>query len=208
MLDFLDNGESSEVQYLFAHGAGASMDSPFMERVAAGIASSGIAVARFEFTYMAARREGKRKAPDRQPLLLDCWREAIEKRRDGRRLFIGGKSMGGRMASLIADEVKADGLICFGYPFHPPGKPDSLRVAHLVAITTPTLIIQGVRDALGTREDIGGYQLSPAISLTFIPDGDHSLKPRKASGRTEAANLAEAVEAAASFIWKQTRAAV
>ena len=170
------------------------MDSPFMNRVAEGIAGKGIEVVRFEFPYMAARRQSRRRPPDRQPLLLDTWRQLVEQRRDQRRLFIGGKSMGGRMATLIADELPVDGVVCFGYPFHPPGKPDSLRVAHLGAMKTPTLIIQGTRDSLGRRDEVSHYELSPQIELLWIEDGDHSLKPRKSSGRTEGESLDDAVK--------------
>ncbi|HVT01829.1 MAG TPA: alpha/beta family hydrolase [Thermoanaerobaculia bacterium] len=203
MVTFLENEVSSSVQFLFAHGAGAPMDSPFMERVAGGVAEKGIAVARFEFPYMAARRQGQRKPPDRPAVLLDYWRQAVAERRDKRRIFIGGKSMGGRIATLVADELKADGAVCFGYPFHPPGKPETLRVAHLAAMTTPTLIVQGVRDALGNQQQVGSYELSPKIEIVWIQDGDHSLKPRKSSGRTEAENLAEAISAAAAFMLKR-----
>lgn len=176
------------------------MDSPFMNRVAEGIAGKGIEVVRFEFPYMAARRQSRRRPPDRQPLLLDSWRQLVEQRRDQRRLFIGGKSMGGRMATLIADELLVDGVICFGYPFHPPGKPDSLRVAHLGAMKTPTLIIQGTRDSLGRRDEVSHYELSAQIELLWIEDGDHSLKPRKSSGRTEGESLDNAIDAAARFM--------
>ena len=183
-----------------AHGAGAPMDSPFMEAVADGLARRGLRVARFEFPYMAARRaDGRRRPPDREPRLLACWREVADALKD-RPLAIGGKSLGGRMASLIADEVGAKALICLGYPFHPPGKPERLRTAHLEALRTPTLIVQGTRDPFGTREEVTDYALSPAISVHWAEDGDHSLKPRKASGRSEADNLREATQAVADFL--------
>ncbi len=183
-----------------AHGAGAPLDSPFMEEVADGLARRGVRVARFEFPYMAARRsDGRRRPPDREPRLLACWREVVEALND-RPLAIGGKSMGGRMASLIADEVGVEALVCLGYPFHPPGKPGRLRTAHLEELRTPTLIVQGTRDPFGTREEVTGYALSPAVSLHWAEDGDHSLKPRKASGRSEADNLEAATEAVADFL--------
>jgi predicted alpha/beta-hydrolase family hydrolase len=108
--------------------------------------------------------------------------------------------MGGRIASMIADEVGARGLACVGYPFHPPGKPEQLRTAHLAALRTPTLILQGTRDPFGTPDEVAGYALSPAIRVQWIEDGDHSLVPRKASGRTRAGNLQTAVEAIAAFV--------
>lgn len=115
--------------------------------------------------------------------------------------MIGGKSLGGRMASMVADEVGARGLICLGYPFHAPGKPATAeRIAHLATMTTPTLIVQGTRDSLGSRDDTTGYQFSPAVRFHWSKDGDHSLKPRVASGRTEADNIAQAIEAVAGFV--------
>jgi predicted alpha/beta-hydrolase family hydrolase len=118
----------------------------------------------------------------------------------GERLVIGGKSMGGRIASMVADEVGARGLVCLGYPFHPPGRPEKLRTAHLETLSTPALIVQGTRDAFGTREDVLGYRLSPAIRVAWLEDGDHSWKPRASSGRTEAQNMAEALTAIRGFL--------
>lgn len=183
---------------VLAHGAGAPMDSPFMAAVAGAVAAGGIAVVRFEFPYMAARRLGRRPPPDREPVLLETWRRVIAALA-GRRLAIGGKSLGGRMASLIADEAGAAGLVCLGYPFHPPGRPEKTRTAHLSALGTPTLIVQGERDPFGGPADVAGYALSPAIRLHWIADGDHSLVPRKSSGRTAADTLAEAAAAVAAF---------
>jgi predicted alpha/beta-hydrolase family hydrolase len=115
-------------------------------------------------------------------------------------LVIGGKSMGGRIASLIADEAGVAGLVCLGYPFHPVGKPDRLRVAHLATLTTPTLIVQGTRDPFGTREEVAGYALSDAIKIHWLEDGDHDFKPRKASGHTQQQHWHDAVAAVAGFI--------
>lgn len=171
------------------------MNTPFLRRVDAGLTGRGIRVVRFEFPYM---RAGKR-APDKQPVLLDSWRATIREVA-AERLFLGGKSMGGRIASMIADEVGARGLICFGYPFHPPGKPARLRVEHLRTLGTPALIIQGERDPFGTPEDVASYDLAPAIRIEWITDGDHSFKPRKASGATESGNLERAIQLAADFI--------
>lgn len=189
--------------FLFAHGAGGAMDTPFMSRVARAIASFGIRVVRFEFPYMAARRTGGRKsAPDRQPVLLETWASVINEHK-GPSLFIGGKSMGGRMASMVADQSEVCGLICFGYPFHPPGKPDQLRTAHLEDLRTPALFLQGERDPFGSREEVGNYGLSPAIRIEWMPDGDHSFKPRASSGFTESTQLAKASELAATFMLSQ-----
>ena len=108
--------------------------------------------------------------------------------------------MGGRMASMVADESLVRGLVCFGYPFHPPGNHERLRTAHLEGLSTPALIIQGERDSFGTREDVAGYNLSASITIHWIVDGDHSLVPRKKGGRSAAMNMAEAIEISAGFI--------
>jgi predicted alpha/beta-hydrolase family hydrolase len=196
----LDGPEDARDRIVLAHGAGAPMDHPFMSAVAAGLAARAMRVARFEFRYMAARRSGARKPPDRAPVLLDTWREAIAALGGAHNLVLAGKSLGGRIASMVADEVGARGLVCLGYPFHPPGKPDRLRTAHLETLRTPTLIVQGTRDAFGTPEDVGGYALSPAIQIAWIEDGDHSLVPRKSSGRTREDALEEAVARVADFV--------
>jgi predicted alpha/beta-hydrolase family hydrolase len=175
--------------FLFAHGAGAGMNSPFMTSVARGLEGRGIRVVRFEFPYMAAGR----RVPDREPVLLQAWRDVVAEHGGGEAVAIGGKSLGGRMASMVADELRVRALVCFGYPFHPPGKPEKLRTAHLGALRTPALIIQGERDPFGTRADVAGYALSPTIEIAWIA-GDHSFKPR------ERENIAQAVDLAAGFI--------
>ena len=197
----VEGPEGAASTVVLAHGAGAPMDSPFMNRVSAGFASRGIRVARFEFSYMARRRtEGRRGAPDREPALRARWKEVIAELGGGPRVVIGGKSMGGRIASMVADEVEARGLVCFGYPFHPPGQPERLRTAHLADLRTPALFLQGTRDPFGTREDVAGYTLSAAIRIAWLEGGDHSFKPPARSGRTEAQNVEEAIAAAAAFV--------
>jgi predicted alpha/beta-hydrolase family hydrolase len=131
-------------------------------------------------------------------VLLDTWRAVVAELGAGS-LVIGGKSMGGRMASLVADELGVRGLVCLGYPFHPPGKPTQLRTAHLASLRTPALIVQGTRDPFGGPDEVATYSLSPAIRIAWIEDGDHGLAPRRASGRTRAQNLAEAVREVAEF---------
>lgn len=186
---------------VLAHGAGAAMDSPFLNIVAAGLGAAGLRVARFEFPYMRRRREtGERRAPDREPALRAAWKEAIEALGGGERLVIGGKSLGGRMASLVADETGVRGLVCLGYPFHPPDRPDRLRTAHLHDLRTPTLIVQGTRDPFGTPGEVAGYDLSPAIRLLWLEDGDHSFKPRASSGYKEKQHLETAVGAVVGFV--------
>ena len=186
---------------VLAHGAGAPMDSPFMNTVAEGLAREGLRCVRFEFPYMAARRaDGRRRPPNPQRQLLATWRAVVSQLGAPQRLVIGGKSMGGRMASLVADECGAAGLVCLGYPFHPVGKPERLRTEHLATLRTPTLIVQGERDALGRREEVQTYTLAPSVRLEWMPDGDHDLKPRKASGHTHEENLALAVNAVAQHV--------
>jgi predicted alpha/beta-hydrolase family hydrolase len=201
MVDFLFDGpKNATLTLALAHGAGAPMDSPFMNDVAKGVAEGGYRVARFEFPYMRVRRSGGRSgAPDRPSVLRDTWLEAVGEL-GAERLVVGGKSLGGRIASLVADEAGVRGLICFGYPFHPPGKPERLRTAHLAALSTPALVLQGTRDPFGTPDDLAGYRLSPALRVVWVPDGDHSFKPRAKSGRTEAENRAFAVAEARAFL--------
>ena len=191
---------------VLAHGAGAPMDSAWMNDAAALLGERGIRVARFEFAYMAARREGVRRPNPRAEAVQDEYRAVLERLRDETDAVpaIGGKSFGGRVASMIADELHAAGgirgLVCLGYPFHPMGKPEQLRTAHLAELATPTLVCQGERDVMGSREEVAGYALSPAIRIEWAPDGDHELTPRKASGNTLAGNLAAAADAIAAFL--------
>lgn len=197
----VDGPEEAPLTLALAHGAGAPMDHPFLTAVAVGIARRGFRVARFEFPYMRARRQGGRRGrPDPQPVLEETWRAVVAGLGGGGALVVGGKSMGGRIASHIADEVGARGLVCLGYPFHPPGRPERLRTAHLRRLSTPTLVVQGTRDPFGTPEEVALYELSPAIRVVWLQDGDHSFRPRKRSGRTEAQNLEEAVAAVAAFL--------
>jgi len=202
MTDFLFNGPpDAAVTLALAHGAGGPMDSPFLNRFAEGLAARSVRVARFEFPYMHRRREGGGgRVPDRTPVLLDAWRQAIGDLGGAASLAIGGKSLGGRMASLVADEMGVRALVCLGYPFHPPGQLDKLRTAHLEALQTRTLIVQGTRDPFGTPDEVATYSLSPAIRIVWLEGGDHSWKPPARSGRTEAGNLAEGIEAVAGFL--------
>jgi predicted alpha/beta-hydrolase family hydrolase len=186
---------------VLAHGAGAAMDSDYMNRIASGVAEADIRVARFEFPYMKKRREdGVRRGPDRAPVLQAAWREAMDELGGPRGLVIGGKSMGGRIASLVADDASVRGLVCLGYPFHPPGRPEQLRTAHLEKLVTPTLILQGTRDPFGGPREVEAYALSGLIEVAWIEDGDHDHKPRKKSGRSHEQNLAEVIENVVAFV--------
>lgn len=180
------------------------MMTPFLVAIAAALAERGIATLRFEFAYMAGRRAGgAKKPPPRAERLMDEYLAAARAAPKGVPLLIGGKSMGGRVASLVADRLFGEGLIagliCLGYPFHPPNKPAQLRTAHLKDLTCPTLIVQGERDPFGNRAEVEGYALSGAIRLTWAADGDHDLGPRGASGHTRGGNLAAAADAIAAF---------
>lgn len=185
---------------VLAHGAGAPMDSDFMNEVASRLSERGIRVIRFEFPYMAERRTtGKKRPPDRAPRLLDHFNQVLDELGDAP-VYIGGKSMGGRMATLVATERDVAGVCVLGYPFHPPGKPEKTRLDHLPDVRCPVLICQGERDALGNREQVGGYTLPDSVELIWCADGDHSLKPRKASGVSLAENLNLATDAIVRFI--------
>lgn len=203
----LDGPEQAQQHLLLAHGAGAGMDHPFMSSIAKGIAAQGVRVGRFEFPYMHnTRRDGKRRPPDRMPKLLEAFQQRIHQYLQqipaNAQLFIGGKSMGGRVATLIAagQEQPLAGVIVLGFPFHPSGKADRYRGEHLATLSTPTLILQGERDSFGNRNEIASYPLSPSIRCQFITDGDHSLVPRKRSGTSLELNLASAIHFATQFI--------
>ncbi|MQY01064.1 alpha/beta hydrolase [Sinorhizobium medicae] len=200
-----DGPGEAPVTILLAHGAGAPMDSASMNATAQALAGAGFRVARFEFGYMAARRTSEgRKPPPRAETLNPEYRAAIAELGTKGALVIGGKSMGGRVASMVADDLHAEGkiagLLCLGYPFHPPGKPEQLRTRHLADLQTPTLICQGARDEFGTRDEVSQYDLSDRIELLWLEDGDHDLKPRKTiSGFSAADHLKTLAEAAARW---------
>lgn len=198
---------------LFAHGAGAPRDSDFMNNMAAALAERGVEVVRFEFPYMAKRRsDGKRRPPDRLDVLLHCWDGIIGSyTRESLPLFIGGKSMGGRMASIWAAENVEEncrGLVCFGYPFHPAGKPDKLRIAHLPACHIPLLIVQGERDPLGSREEVATYGLTGSMTFCWLASADHDLKPPRRSGHTHQQHISTAADAAVAFMRSMLKVSV
>ncbi|MEC6824843.1 alpha/beta family hydrolase [Photobacterium piscicola] len=213
--EYLLDGPDAEhaiATFLFAHGAGAGMDHAFMTTVAQGLAAHNIQVVRFNFPYMIKRAEdGKKRPPDRQPKLLLDFQTHIEQFDNGK-LVIGGKSMGGRMASLMVTDIAAQtplvhnctakvrGVACLGFPFHPPAKPENYRGDHLATTTIPTLILQGERDTFGVRSEVEQWSFSAQVHYQFLADGDHGFKPRKASGHTEAENMTIAIEALAAFI--------
>ncbi|MEZ8515219.1 alpha/beta fold hydrolase [Vibrio cyclitrophicus] len=200
MNNVIIDGEDNPITFIFAHGAGAGMEHEFMQSVAKGLAFKGIRVIRFNFPYMIKRAEdGKRRPPDRAPKLLEAYQEIIEQV-DADKLVIGGKSMGGRMASYLSEVDKVAAMACLGFPFHPPGKPEKYKGEHLAELEKPCLILQGERDTFGKREEFADFELSGSIRVEFIPDGDHSFKPRKSSGYTEQQNIALTVEKLSAFI--------
>lgn len=213
---------------ILAHGAGSGKEHEFMQDVAAALATRGVEVALFNFPYMQTiNKTGKRRPPDKAEKLISHFNAVIDAFARGNMpecsaglsestrfssevlpTFIGGKSMGGRMASMVLenedDETAAvKGAIVLGYPFHPPGKPDKTRTEHLLSQTRPMLIIQGERDTFGTQSEVEEYSLSSYIQCVYLEDGDHSFKPRKASGKTHKAHIVSAVEHAVAFIKQQ-----
>jgi len=189
---------------ILAHGAGAPMDSGFMSQISELLAARGVRVIRFEFPYMAMRREdGRKRPPNPQQQLLEHWRAVYQQLaptlEQDKPLLIGGKSMGGRMASLIADELAPAGLVCLGYPFHAAGKPEKLRVEHLLGLETAALIVQGDRDALGNRQRVEAFELSPRLRMHWLNSGDHDFKPLKSAATSPQALLIEAADAVSRF---------
>ena len=207
-LRLLDGPVTAPATLLLAHGAGAPIDSPFMGAIASGLAQRGWRVVRFPFPYMARMQScGRRQAPDRMPVLQECFRDQVRLEREQsaeQPLVIGGKSLGGRVASLLADELASDfgvlGCLCLGYPFHPPGRPLQLRTEHLATLQTPTLILQGERDSFGRPDEVQSYTLSPQVRVEWLPGGDHSFKPTRSSNLSEAENWATAVAGADAFL--------
>lgn len=199
---------TSEFRVVLAHGAGAGIETPFMTSIADLLIERDLAVSRFEFSYMAARREGgSKRPPPRAETLTGEYIDAVKAiagKHKRQTLIIGGKSMGGRVASLVADELYAggdiSGLVCLGYPFHPPNQPDKLRTMHLEDLYCPTLIAQGERDPFGSRDEIEALTLSSNIAFTWLGDGDHDFGPRGGKGFTRKGNLAAAANAVAAFV--------
>jgi len=180
-----------------------------MEAICTALADFGVTTTRFEFAYMAARREGgcRRPPPKAEKLIpefLDVLEATKADLKTKTKIAIGGKSMGGRVASMIAQHCFTKGqtsaLVCLGYPFHPQKKPTVLRTAHLKNLTCPALIVQGERDALGDLREVKAMELPSAIKIHWSPDGDHDLKPRVRSGHTQEGNIREAAKAIAGFL--------
>jgi len=211
-VELLQNGPIDGPVYVFAHGAGADKNSDFMTQVAEKLAENGIRVVRFNFPYMIKRAEdGKRRPPDRAPKLLAAFEEVI--RQLDCPVVIGGKSMGGRMSSLLlAENAQREashrlpilGSACLGFPFHAPGKEPKERLDHLQKLVEPLLIVQGTRDTMGTQEDIEGYltagRINSSIQVAWLEDGNHDLKPRKVSGFSHQEHIDSAIDQVAKVV--------
>ncbi len=203
-LDVKEAQNTPFARIILAHGAGAGKASDFMQELAKGLSRNDVEVVLFDFPYMQLMTEtGKRRPPERMPKLEAHFKDVIayvQKEFSTLPVFIGGKSMGGRTATLIADSCEIRGGVVYGYPFHPPGKPEKLRTVHLAALDTPLLILQGERDPFGTAEEIKQYSLSQSIQKEIIPDGEHSFKPRKSSGLTQLQNIQTAINKTVKFL--------
>ncbi|TVP93129.1 MAG: alpha/beta fold hydrolase [Pseudomonadaceae bacterium] len=191
-------GASRLATLVLAHGAGAPMDSPYMELLTEHLLAEGLSVLRFEFPYMVARRADGRKRPPNPMAQLE---QAFLQQLDGLEgpLLVAGKSMGGRVATHILQQSAAVGAVAFGYPFHPPGKPDRLRIAHLQAIAKPLLVVQGTRDPFGREHEVAEYALASSVELCWLSDGEHDLRPTKSSGRTQVELISAAAGATGDF---------
>lgn len=171
--------DDASTTLVLAHSAGSPMDSPWLTAMCGLLADRGIRTARFEFAYMAGRREGVRRPPPKAELSMGEYRDAVAGvvEEAGSPVLIGGKSYGGRVASMVADELGVAGLVCLGYPFHPPQRADQPRTAHLLTSRTPTLICQGERDPFGDLDEVTGYGLPATIDVHWFP-GDHDVQPK------------------------------
>ena len=207
LINTKDYENSPEAVIILAHGAGAPADSPFMGLLSAALESQGLTSLRFEFPYMQKRREdGKRRPPDRQPVLLDFFSGVVDRVRQDLgpdcRILVGGKSMGGRMASILASERDGiAGVVCYGYPFHPPGKPDRWRTEHFSRIGCPAMILQGTRDPFGKPQEVAGHQAElGATRIHWLEGGDHDFRPLVRQQRSQQDLVNEAAEKTREFI--------
>lgn len=210
-MNIISNGVTEpRAVVILAHGAGAGADSDFMRQLSDRFAASKILVYRFNFGYMQkAIDEARRRPPGKIEGLQAEYQTVLNQVSAETCLpvWVGGKSMGGRIASMIANDSACAGVLCFGYPFHPPGKPEKLRISHLETLAKPMLVVQGERDTFGNRNDIASYQLPSNIHIHILPDGDHSLKPRKSSGISYDSHMQAATDSTVNFIIQHSRLA-
>lgn len=200
-----DGPKKAPLTIALAPGSGQSLQVEFMAFFAKALGQIGLRVARFDFPYMSERSGGgKRRATDPEPVLCETWRQVVRQLGSPENLFIGGKSHGGRLAGLVADESHVAGLVCLGFPFHATGKPDQYDVAPLGTIQTPTLLLQGEWDMFGDKTEVSSYPLSERVEIKWIREGDHSLQPPKESKRTREENWNACVKLTGRFIMEQT----
>lgn len=200
----INEPEHYETAILLAHGAGAGMNHSFMNSIAGALCDRHILVVRFNFDYMNVIAEtGRRRPPNRMPQLMACFVNqlaGVVEYFPAARWFVAGKSMGGRVASMVLNESDALGAICLGYPFHPPKKPEKTRLEPLRAANKPVLVLQGTRDALGSYQEVADYQLSEPVQVSWLEDGDHDLKPRKKSGLSQQDHINSAADIIQAFV--------
>ena len=198
-MNLMVSGSGKKGLLILAHGAGMAMDHPFMQQLSEQLSACDLRVVRFEFPYMAARRiTGKRRLPDKMPVLEECFIAVVNQLKlrypkmfneNACPLYLAGKSMGGRVATLVAERLAATAVFVYGYPFHSIKKPAVLRIEHLRQIETKIYIFQGERDKLGNRPEVLAYPLSSNVKLHWLVDGDHDLQPRVRSGYTQLQHL-------------------
>ena len=199
-----DGPRKAPLTIALAPASGQSLKVEFMAHFAEALGQIGLRVARFNFPYMSERdTTGRRRAPDGEPVLHDTWRQVITQL-GAEKLFIGGKSQGGRTAAVVADECGVKGVVCLGFPFHPTAKPDQYDVTPLDTIQTPTLLMQGEWDIFGDKGEVQSYTLSPPVQLKWMKEGDHSFQPPKESKRTREENWNIAARLIGRFIMEVT----
>jgi predicted alpha/beta-hydrolase family hydrolase len=189
-MTYIKNGLPVKARIVLLHGAGAPMDSDFMEQVASLLAGELIEVVRFEFAYMAKRRiDGKKRPPAKATTLIPELQEHLQVLNDDTPMYLVGKSMGGRLSTLVLDESPARCAFVLGYPFHPLGKRDNLRIDHFADAQKPVKIYQGTEDPMGKQIEVSGLTLGEVVHLEWFEAANHDLKPPKRSGFTQEAYL-------------------
>lgn len=197
-----DGPKKAKTCIILTHGAGESSNSTFLSYFAEELAALKHRVARFDFPYMSQRSiDGRKRPPDREDVLRETWKSVVESL-PHERLVIGGKSMGGRIATLVADELQVAGVVCLGYPFHASGRPEKLKMDHLQSLQTPTLIVQGEIDPFGSRADVEALTLSDKVELHWVPEGEHSFNVKRGSDRAHEQNMKNAVRSIEKFLFE------
>ena len=205
MIAYEVDGNASDTIVIFAHGAGAGMDSDFMMQMASELSKKNVQVFRFNFNYMQINKdEGKRRPPERMPRLVDHFEKIIAQitsSHPSKKVLLMGKSMGGRVAAILCEHLTfpVDGVICLGYPFISI-KGGNPRLEPLENCQVPVHIIQGERDRFGNVQQVRDWVLPKTVTFSWVPDGDHSFEPRKRSGYTWEQNLQFSIDEIVEFI--------